>query len=71
MSEAEPGHEGEPSYLKEMLFSQTNINALLCTLAGSALLAVPFGWAGVALPLVFFTGPNDPRMIGLEFTVRR
>lgn len=46
--------EGEPSYLKEMLFSQTNINAFLATLATSALLAVPFGWAGVTLPLVFF-----------------
>jgi hypothetical protein len=46
--------EGEPSYLKEMLFSQTNINVFLATLATSALLAVPFGWAGVALPLVFF-----------------
>ncbi len=45
----------EPSYLKEMLFSQTNINALLATLAGSALLSFPFGWTGVALPLVFFT----------------
>jgi hypothetical protein len=48
-------HEAEPSYLKEMLFSQTNINTFLGTLAASAFLAVPFGWAGVALPLVFFT----------------
>lgn len=47
--------EEEPSYLKEMLFSQTNINTFLGTLAGAAFLALPFGWAGVALPLVFFT----------------
>jgi hypothetical protein len=46
--------EAEPAYLKEMLVSQTNINAFLGTLATGALLAVPFGWAGVALPLVFF-----------------
>ena len=44
----------EPSYLKEMLFSQTNTNIFLGTLAGAALLAIPFGWAGVALPLIFF-----------------
>lgn len=58
MSESERSGERrpeEPSYLKEMLLSQTNINTFLGTLATSALLAIPFGWAGVALPLVFFT----------------
>jgi hypothetical protein len=54
-AESEAGQREEPAYLKEMLFSQTNINVLLGTLALSALLAIPLGWAGVTLPLVFFT----------------
>ena len=45
---------GEVSYLKEMLYSPTNINLLLTTLAGSAFLSFPYGWAGAALPMVLF-----------------
>jgi dsDNA-binding SOS-regulon protein len=48
-------HPGEPSYLCEMLFSQGNLYALLGTLSASALLSIPYGFAGAALPLVFFT----------------
>ena len=45
---------GEVSYLKEMLYSQPNINALLTTLAASAFMSFPYGWAGAALPMVLF-----------------
>lgn len=48
-SDAQP-----PSYAREMLLSQTNLNALLVALAGGALLALPLGLAGFAIPLVLF-----------------
>ena len=55
-AEREAGQRGEePSYLREMLFSSTNVNCFLGTLALSALLAIPWRWTGVVLPLVFFT----------------
>jgi hypothetical protein len=44
--------EEKPSYVKEMLFSQTNVNTVLACLAGSALLAIPLGLAGFAVPMV-------------------
>jgi hypothetical protein len=47
-----------PSYVREMLFSQTNLNAFLASLAGGALLALPLGLAGFAIPLVLF-GAGD------------
>jgi hypothetical protein len=50
----EGAQPGEVSYLKEMLYSQTNINWFLTTLAGSALLSFPYGWSGAAVPLVLF-----------------
>src|SRR5687768_1410569 len=52
-SDAEP-----PSYVREMLFSQTNLHAFLATLAGGALLAIPLGLGGLAIPLVLF-GAGD------------
>ncbi len=57
MSELAPPEGKQPeetSYLKEMLYSQTNINVFLTTLASSAFLSFPYGWAGAALPLVLF-----------------
>ncbi len=46
--------EDKPSYLGEMLLSQTNINLGLATLAGAAVAAIPLGLAGAAIPLVLF-----------------
>jgi hypothetical protein len=46
--------EEKPSYLGEMLTSQTNINLGLASLAGAALAAIPLGLAGAAIPLVLF-----------------
>jgi len=43
---------GKPSYLKEMLFSSTNVNITVGTLALGSLLAIPLGVPGFALPLV-------------------
>lgn len=48
------GETGEPSYLREMLFSSTNVNITVGTLALSSLLAIPLGLPGFALPLVAF-----------------
>lgn len=46
--------EDKPSYLKEMLLSQTNINVGLATLAGAAVAAIPLGLTGAAIPLVLW-----------------
>lgn len=46
--------EEKPSYLAEMLLSQTNVNLGLATLAGAAVAAIPLGLAGAAIPLVLF-----------------
>lgn len=46
--------EEKPSYLAEMLMSQTNVNIGLATLAGAAVAAIPLGLAGAAIPLVLF-----------------
>lgn len=46
--------EDKPSYLGEMLLSQTNVNLGLATLAGAAVAAIPLGLAGAAIPLVLF-----------------
>lgn len=46
--------EDKPSYLKEMLLTQTNINVGLATLAGAAVAAIPLGLAGAAIPLVIW-----------------
>lgn len=48
------GEAAEPSYLKEMLLSSTNVNITFGTLALSSLLAIPLGLPGFALPLVAF-----------------
>jgi hypothetical protein len=47
-------HGEEPSYLAEMLSSQANVHAGLGAIAASALLAIPMGLAGAAVPLVLF-----------------
>ena len=47
--------EENPSYVREMLLSQMNVNIILGTLASSALLAIPLGLAGFALPLVLIS----------------
>ena len=46
--------EDKPSYLGEMLTSQTNINAGLAAAAAAAVVAIPLGLAGAAIPLVLF-----------------
>lgn len=46
--------EDKPSYLTEMLLTQTNINVGLATLAGAAVVAIPLGLAGAAIPLVLW-----------------
>ena len=46
--------EDKPSYLGEMLTTQTNINIGLATLATAAVAAIPLGLAGAAIPLVVF-----------------
>ncbi len=44
----------EPSYLAEMLKSQTNVYALLTTVATGAVLSIPFGLGMALVPLVVF-----------------
>lgn len=46
--------EDKPSYLIEMLRTQTNINVGLAALAGAAVAAIPLGLAGAAIPLVLW-----------------
>jgi hypothetical protein len=46
--------EEKPSYIGEMLTSQTNINVGLASLAAAAVAAIPLGLAGAAIPLVLF-----------------
>jgi len=44
----------KPSYVRELLTSQGNLNAGLGTLAAAALLSIPFGFGIGAIPLVAF-----------------
>jgi hypothetical protein len=44
----------EPSYLREMLTSQTNVYALLGSVAAGLVLSIPFGFGLGAVPLVVF-----------------
>jgi hypothetical protein len=44
----------EPSYLKEMLTSQTNVYALLGAVATGLVVSIPFGFGLGAIPLVVF-----------------
>ncbi|MGB0128079.1 MAG: hypothetical protein WBP72_10600, partial [Rhodocyclaceae bacterium] len=44
----------EPSYLREMLTSQTNVYALLGSVAAGLVLSIPFGFGLGAIPLVVF-----------------
>ena len=46
--------EGKPSYVREVLTSQTNLYAFLGSLAVGALLSIPFGFAVGAVPLIAF-----------------
>lgn len=46
--------EGKPSYVKEVLTSQTNLYALLGSLAAGAVLSIPFGFGVGAIPLIAF-----------------
>lgn len=46
--------EDKPSYVTEMLKTQTNITAGLAALATAAVAAIPLGLAGAAIPLVLF-----------------
>ncbi|WP_300452706.1 hypothetical protein [Accumulibacter sp.] len=46
--------EGKPPYVREVLTSQTNLYALLGSLATGALLSIPFGFGVGALPLIAF-----------------
>lgn len=46
--------EDKPSYVGEMLKSQTNVTAGLAALATAAVAAIPLGLAGAAIPLVLF-----------------
>ncbi|MBB5017277.1 hypothetical protein HNQ59_000541 [Chitinivorax tropicus] len=48
------GQTEQPSYLTEMLQSQTNFYAFLGTVAASAVLAIPFGLSGAILPAIAF-----------------
>jgi hypothetical protein len=47
-------NDDEPSYLGAMLKSPLNINLGLTSLAASTFLAIPFGLAGAALPILLF-----------------
>ncbi|MCM8579343.1 hypothetical protein [Accumulibacter sp.] len=46
--------EAKPSYVREVLTSQTNLYAFLGSLAVGALLSIPFGFAVGAVPLIAF-----------------
>lgn len=46
--------EAKPSYVREVLTSQTNLYAFLGSLAIGALLSIPFGFAVGAVPLIAF-----------------
>lgn len=46
--------EDKPSYLGAMLTTQTNVTAGLAALATAAVVAIPLGLAGAAIPLVLF-----------------
>jgi len=46
--------EDKPSYVSEMLKTQTNVTAGLAALATAAVVAIPLGLAGAAIPLVLF-----------------
>ncbi|THD01258.1 hypothetical protein B1810_20405, partial [Panacagrimonas perspica] len=48
--------EDKPSYVGEMLKTQTNVTAGLAALATAAVAAIPLGLAGAAVPLVLFGG---------------
>jgi len=44
----------EPSYLREMLFSQGNLYALLGSVAAGVLLSIPYGFGAGLMPLIGF-----------------
>ena len=46
--------EAKPSYVKEVLTSQTNLYAFLAALAAGAVLSIPFGFGVGAVPLIAF-----------------
>jgi len=46
--------EGKPSYVREVLTSQTNLYAFLGSLALGAVLSIPFGFGVGAIPLIAF-----------------
>lgn len=46
--------KSSPSYLREMLVSQSNVYALLVSFAAGALLSIPFGFGVGAIPLIAF-----------------
>lgn len=58
----------EPSYVKEMLFSQWNIYALLGSVAAGVLLSLPWGFGVGLLPIIAFATVDAVAAMFIPFT---
>lgn len=58
----------EPSYVKEMLFSQWNVYALLLALASGAVMSIPWGFGVGLLPLIAFAAGDAIAALFIPFS---